>query len=218
MCLRGLVWIVASLLAMRVASADTFSFTGMFLADDQIETFSLDVLVTSTVTIQTLSYAGGTNAASQVIPSGGFDPILSLFDSGGTLLNVTNDGSPNTDPSTGAALDSLLSLSLDPGMYTLALSQSDNQANGPTFADGFSEQGAGSFTSTLGCSNGSFCDITGANRDGKWALDISGVESASDNNGSTVPEPKTILILLLGAAGMLCLRRRRKAEIHRATN
>lgn len=212
MCVRGVGWVLASLLGMGVASANTFSFTGSFTADDQVELFSFDVLASSTVTLQTLSYAGGTNAASLVIPSGGFDPILSLFDSSGNLLNVTNDGSPNTDPSTGAALDSLLSLSLDPGMYTLALAQSDNQANGPTFADGFSEQGAGNFTSTYGCSNGFFCDITGANRNGNWALDISNVVSASETS-STVPEPKTILILLAGVIGMFLLHRRRNIEI-----
>ena len=36
---------------------------------------------TSTVTLQTYGYAGGTNAAGQVIAQGGFDPILALFDS-----------------------------------------------------------------------------------------------------------------------------------------
>ena len=137
-----------------IASAANFSFTGTFSTDDQLQAFTFRVDSPSTVVARTWSYAGGTNAAGQGIPRGGFDPILSLFDSTGTLIGLNNDGTGfvATDPHTGAAFDSYLKMtSLAPGTYTLVLTQSDNGPNGPTLADGFHEQGNPKFTAMFAC-------------------------------------------------------------------
>ncbi len=55
-----------------VQAAD-FSFRGNFSTDDEVHLFNFSVGATSTVTLKTLSYAGGTQADGTVISAGGFD-------------------------------------------------------------------------------------------------------------------------------------------------
>lgn len=209
---RRLGFILAMSLSAGVASADNFSFTGIFSQDDQLELFQFTA-PSNNVILRTWSYAGGLNANGQTIAAGGFDPVLSLFDASGGLLSssllvATNDDGAGvaTDLSTGNAFDSILNLTTLAGStYVLVLSQADNMANGPDFGGGFSQQGNGNFTSAeFGCAGVSFCDASGALRDGNWAVDILGVGAASDlSTTSTVPEPGLLLPLL--CAGMICL-------------
>ena len=42
--------------------------------------------------LETLSYAGGTNAAGTAISQGGFKPILAVFDSTGAIVGQNDDG------------------------------------------------------------------------------------------------------------------------------
>jgi hypothetical protein len=207
-------------LSSGLASAGTISFTGTFSADDQLEIFLITAPSASFVA-QTWSYAGGTNGAEEVIPAGGFDPVLSLFDATGGLtasspLVAENDDNPAAavDSTTGNAFDALLSIStLKPGdAYALILSESDNLPYGPTYGAGFSQSGQGNFTvAEFGC-NGTapFCDASSAQRTGRWAVDISGVRSAVDTNASGVPEPGSIMLLCAGLAGLTLLGRRGK--------
>jgi hypothetical protein len=169
-----------------IASAADFSFTGTFSTDDQLQVFTFKVDTTSTILMRTWGYAGGTNVAGQVISRGGFDPVLSLFDSTGMLIGLNEDGTGFVapDPNTGAAFDSYLTRILTPGTYTLVLTQSDNSPNGPTFADGFHEQGNPNFTAMFACTNGRFCDVTTDNRNGNWAVDIDNVAAAIFPNGA----------------------------------
>jgi hypothetical protein len=44
-----------------------------------------------TLTLQTWGFGGGTNAAGMVIPAGGFDPFVGVFDSSGDLIQGTSD-------------------------------------------------------------------------------------------------------------------------------
>jgi hypothetical protein len=162
------------------------------------------------------------NAAGQMILPGGFDPILSVFDATGGLVTSSllvasnNDGAGvDTDPATGNAFDSLLVLNaLNPGgIYVLILSQNDNSANGPTYGDGFGRTGQGNFTAgAFGCpGTDPFCDASPAQRNGQWAVDILGVETASDiTNAGAVPEPGTTLLLVTGLSSLVLLGRRKK--------
>jgi hypothetical protein len=97
------------------------------------------------VTLLTYSYAGGTNSAGQVIPAGGFDPILALFDAAGKLIAQNDDGDENgaEDPTTGSRYDTYLEQTLAAGSYRVAVSAFANFAKGPTLDDGF--EGGGSF-------------------------------------------------------------------------
>ena len=205
--LRSILLIAVLALCAAQAFGASFSFTGAFSTDDQLQQFNFTLSSTSTVTLRTWSYAGGTNQAGMVIPRGGFDPWLSLFNSAGNLLQSVDNGTcmqVGTDSVTGACFDSFISQSLLAGMYTLVLSQSDNGPAGTTLADGFLHTGDPTFTVGFGCSNGQFCDANADNRTGNWAVDIDNVTSVGG-----VPEPGTVVLLASGLAAIMVLRRRR---------
>jgi hypothetical protein len=205
-----------------LATAGSFSFTGTFIQDDQLEVF-LFTAPSASVTLETWGYAGtgaGTNAAGTPILPGGFDPVLTVFDCGivcgldsSTYVDSNNDGTGvATDPVTGNAYDSLLVLGgLDPThMYALVLSENDNTYIGPTFGDGFSQSGRGNFTSVEnGCGDGNpFCESPFVSpRTGQWAVDILDVGGATD---AAAPEPGSMLLLLTGIGAVALLRRQVK--------
>ena len=65
------------------------------------------------VALRTWSFAGGTNAEGQVIKNGGFDPVVSLFNSSTGARDSFNDDSGLVmDPLSGAAWDSFLATNL----------------------------------------------------------------------------------------------------------
>jgi hypothetical protein len=208
---RSILLVAALALCASQAFGASFSFTGAFSTDDQLQQFNFTLTGTNTVTLRTWSYAGGTNQAGMLIPRGGFDPWLSLYDSLGNLLQSVENGTcgqVGTDSVTGACFDSFISQSLGIGVYTLILSQSDNQPAGTLLSDGFTNTGSPTFTSTFGCTNGQFCDSNADNRTAQWAVDIDNVASASVPS-SGVPEPGTLVLLASGFAAMVVLRRRK---------
>ncbi len=214
--------LMAAALWAGSASAADFSFTGTFTEDDDIALFAFTVGSPSTVTLQSLSYAGGTNAAGQTIAAGGFDPILALFDSAGNLIDQDDDGSSVVDPETGRSWDVFLQELLQPGSYTVAVTQYDNFANA-TLGAGFDRQGQGNFTVNFGCPEAqpAFNDVsggTGCGRTANWAFDILGVQTAvipgtPGGGGGVVPEPSTWAMMLIGFALTGCaLRRGRRPQ------
>jgi PEP-CTERM motif len=204
----AVIAIFGNLTALTPARAGGMSYTGTFSVDNDVELISFALSTTSDVTIETWSYAGGTNFVGDVIPAGGFDTIVTLFDPSGNFINYNDDGSGvATDPVTGAAFDSLLQMSaLAPGTYTVALTQFDNFANGPTLGDGFSESGNPNFTLNFAPSgsSGFFWDVTENERTGNWALDII--------TSNTVPEPSALLLGGLGLIGAFTFARQRRPK------
>ena len=178
-------------LSSAVCKADNFSFTGNFSSINEVQQFTFTVGTGSNVILKTYSYAGGTNTAGTVIAEGGFDPILALFQGTGPSAieigqNDDGGGSVPADSVTGAHYDTYLTLNnLTPGSYTATIQDFANFANGPTLGDGFNN---GALT------GGTFLDATGHNRDGHWAFDVLGVQSASNptNTPSPVPEPASM--------------------------
>jgi hypothetical protein len=181
-----------------IASAYTLSNTGSFSTDDQRAEIDFTVVAPGTVTLRTWSFGGGINGAGTSIPNGGFAPIVSLFEAGGTqdLIGLAAAGSGNctgnTDALTGFCWDVTLTANLVAGNYLAVLTQDDNSPRGPGFTDGFLRDGQGDFTSPafLGVP-GQFVLVTGAQRDSYWALDI-------DLPATSVPAPGTLGLTALG--------------------
>ena len=188
------------------AGAVPLSFSGTFTADDNLRTFNFSVTGPGTVTIETFSYAGGTDPVRGAVAAGGFDPVFGLFTASGTLVGVGDDGATRLDPVTGAAFDAFVSMTLAAGNYFVALAEYDNYPIGPTFASGFTRTGAGNFTSTFGCSAGRFCDINAFSRTGNFDVAITGTTVAA-----AVPEPSTFALMSVALAGVAGWARRRRA-------
>jgi hypothetical protein len=168
------------------AKAADFSFRGNFAADNTVQFFNFTVNTDSNVTLKSLSYAGGTQADGTVISAGGLDPILSVFDvSTGNRIAQNDDGNSSnvgTDPVTGQTYDTFLQTFVNPGQYTVAVSQYDNFA-GENLSDPFPNADQRNFTNQFNCSAGQFCDFTGDSRTNFWAFDILNV------NLATAPKP-----------------------------
>jgi hypothetical protein len=168
------------------AKAADFSFRGNFPADDTVQFFNFTVDTGSDITLRSLSYAGGTQADGTVVSRGGFDPILSVFDvSTGSRIAQNDDGNSSNvgiDPVTRQTYDTFLQTFVNPGQYTVAVSQFDNFA-GANLSDRFPNAGQKNFTAQFNCSAGQFCDFSGDSRTNFWAFDILNV------NLATAPKP-----------------------------
>lgn len=210
-------------LGTAFATPTNFSFTGNLSQDDDVQLFNFTVGTSSNVILRTWSYAGGTNAAGQAIPEGGFDPILALFDSNGNYIDQNDDGGCGVvaaDSVTGNCWDTYLEVpSVQPGNYTVSVMLYPNFANGPTLSDGFAMQGQGNFTgSHCGVPGGSFLDYAGGcvQRTSFWAFDILGAEAAGIPSGppgpppTGVPEPSELAFMMIGLLAVAFLSRRRR--------
>ncbi|HTB12451.1 MAG TPA: DVUA0089 family protein [Bryobacteraceae bacterium] len=187
--------------------ASSVAFSGAFTQDDNMLEYEFTIAATSTVTLESFGYAGGT-AGSTSVPAGGFAPVLSVFGAGSsgalTLLGFDDGGTApsacdprSVDPVSHLCLDPYLVMtSQNPGTYLVVLTENDNTPNGPDFAGGFNEQGNGNFT------GGPFIDPFGNQRNGNFYFTISGADSAA-----ALPEPSTVSLLIAGL-GLLSFKRK----------
>lgn len=192
--LRALFAFAAAAALSTPALADDYSYTGTLDNPNQVLLFNFTVGSESNVTLRTYSFAGGTMADGTVVASGGFDPILALFDSNGVLIDENDDGgSAHVPCDNGYCYDTYLEQLLAPGSYTVSVQAFSNFAIGPNLSDGFEN-------------DGSFNGRTNA-----WAFDILNVSQATQVGGA-VPEPATWAMMLFGfgATGVALRRQRRK--------
>jgi len=204
------------LLTSSVAHAGSFplAFTGQpivvsgnLTADDDVQSTLFSLSQTQSLAFYTTSYAGGVNADGSVTPSGGFDPILSLFDANGNLIALNDDdttGHSRIDPVTQVVADSYFSNDLGPGTYRLAVSEYDNFPSS-TFST-YSEAGNPTFTNQFSNSlSGPFVDVTGAQRTSAYTYNIAAVPEASAGISM-------MGFLMLGYAALVAWRRRPSHE------
>jgi PEP-CTERM motif len=166
--------------ALIATGAAAASFSGTFAKDNGKAGFYFLITAPTTVTITSTGYAGG-----------GFDPVLSLYDSTG--FNIDS----NDDQATGVS-DSQLVSPLAKGKYLVYLTQYDNF--GPaSLGLPFNFDDQPDF-------RGGFVDFSGNQRTGNWALDISGAAVSG-----AVPEPSTWAMLIVGFGLVGAVSRRRAA-------
>src|SRR6185312_6344551 len=154
----------------------TQSFAGIFGTDADSPASSFTLTGTAPVVIRTYSYAGGTNTSGTVIPAGGFDPTISLYDAAGNFIVGNRDGGCGNvaaDPVTSFCWDSYLNLTLPSGTYTVVITQSENVPNGPTLASSFTYAGHPNFTTPASADSAGFWDLFPSKRTGAYAFDVS---------------------------------------------
>jgi uncharacterized protein (TIGR03437 family) len=176
-------------------AAGSTSYTGNFTADDDKRLVYFNLATPGTITLKTLSYAGGVNAAGTTIPEGGFDPTISVFDGAGNLITVNRDGGcgvVSADKATSFCWDAYLSLQLPAGNYIAVVTESDNVPNGPKLNDSFvydpslcpdpascATDANGNFTTPPGGNPPGFWDAYPSKRTSFYALDIAGASSST---------------------------------------
>jgi hypothetical protein len=221
----SLFGLVASCIVLtpKTTQATNITWQGLFTYDDDLQLFNLTVAAANSVDIRSYGYGGGTTSTGTIVPSGGFDTILTLFDQNGAFLADNDEGTGVAiDPLTGRAFDARLTTNLVPGSYVAALTQFDNFSLG-NLADGFAETGHPNFTAdptfTAGgaCPGNMFRDISGTAgrcRDGNWAVDFVNVASVTPQ--APVPEPAALILSVLSLGCLILVvscRNTRKARL-----
>ena len=219
-------------LVAPLACADTVSYTGNLTSpeDSSSGLITVTLTVAGTLGLQTYGFGGGTNAAGNVIPAGGFDPFVGVFagtgDSAvfinGTSDVLTNFGSfmgcpPAGEVDIGGLVcgDVNMSLALGAGTYTILLTDADYfpvavDETAGMLGDGFFDLTPGAFP--LQTCNGFDCVNDSAN----WALDVT-----TPSGVATVPEPSALPvsgIAFLALAAAYSRRRGTLASVRRAVD
>ena len=206
-----------TLMPLVSASAAPFSpitQSRVFSTDDAHGLVAFSLASDQTLYFYTTSYAGGLNADGSTAASGGFDPIVTLFDSTNTYVASNDDDTANYNrPKNGTvnSFDAYLAQNLTAGNYTLVVTQFDSFANvGSNINNPFGEDGNPNFTSIIFASGrtGMFYDSTGNQNTGSYTVNVSAAPPA-------VPEASTTLslglLLALGLGGLIVTARKRHA-------
>ena len=76
---RALSLLLVCAAAAPLAHATSVTYAGTFSSDSQVNQYSFTAASASTYDLYTTSYAGGANLNGTTAVSGGFVPVLSLF-------------------------------------------------------------------------------------------------------------------------------------------
>jgi hypothetical protein len=204
------LFLSGGLFAGLAGASNTASFQGNLAADHDKVIFNINLTAPAggTISVQSLSYFGGTNAAGGVVTGGGFAPVLVLFDSAGWEAFRASANVPCAGP--GFCWDAGLSSGATAtGSYTLVLSQDGNLPNG-NLPNGYTQDDSANahYTAQYGCTpndpNALFIQIDCEQRSSLWALDLAVVGGTV----AAVPEPAGTAMLVVGLAALALWRRR----------
>ena len=172
--------------------------TGTFQADNDVALFQFLLAGAANVTAFTTGFADT-----------GFDPLIGLFRSSGSIVRYFNtaegaevdaENDDISDTNFDAALPAIL---LDPGTYILALLQTGNNFNSgldgiDSLLAGFSADDSPDYRGEGGCAAGG-CNFT-----------LNLTVDSGETPPSAVPEPGTLSLVALGSAAVLTSRFRKR--------
>lgn len=193
---------VSSLFATLV----DYDFSGNFTKDNDVVIFDFTVDEASNVTVFSSSWV-----------TGGFDPILDIWDASGNLIYQQDDGhNVGSTESNGVMYahgdwDSYYSVSLAAGRYSASICQYNNFAVGTHLSQGFKYDNDPHFTYTQRF--GTQPDFNGVLHGGNdprtsdWEFHLLNVSKADVR---PVPEPSTMSLILFSIIGLSGLAIRRK--------
>jgi hypothetical protein len=208
-------------------SGASLSFTGALNTPEDVFETTFTLAAADTVTFQTWGFGGGTNAAGQPIPAGGFDPLIALYNGPAATATMYVDGSlnpladadnllnapwsfvGNCPPAGTVAIganndcgDDFMQVALAAGTYTLLLTDANyiptSIYDNGALSEGFADLTGGVFQT---------CDSACITPNGNFAVDIVSIQA-----GLSTPEPGALSLLSIGLAflaGMKQLRNRR---------
>ncbi len=187
------------------AMAADYDFSGNFRYDNDRIQFAFTVGSTSTVTVFSSSWLSGDGKY-------GFDPMLGIFSSTGTLIAFQDDGhNVGSTQSNGVWYnhgywDSYYQVTLSPGSYIATVTQYNNFPTGG-LNDPWSQDGRPNFTYLDGFGGATqpyFNGVWDDNdpRTNNWEFHLLNVGQAS------VPIPGAILLLGPGLVGLGMIRKR----------
>jgi hypothetical protein len=209
--MRASGFLLAACFAIQ-AAAGTISYTGTLASSIDTSTqITVTLASAGTLDLQTFGFGGGTNAASAVIPAGGFDPFVGVFAGTGdsavfidgtsdVLSNYTANCPPAATVNIGGGDvcgDVTMTLSLAAGTYTVLLTDAlyypaaVSETNG-LLGDGFIDwtpQDAQGPTGAFQTCNTVGATTTCITPTANWALDITTPDTTGSGGSESVPEP-----------------------------
>src|SRR5260370_2449839 len=92
--MRACGFFVVTYVAIQAASGAPISYPGSLAASsDSSTTITVNLASAGNLALQTWGFGGGTNAASVVIPAGGFDPFVGVFAGQGSTATFVDGAS-----------------------------------------------------------------------------------------------------------------------------
>ena len=213
--------LVPALFLAGSAFADAVSYTGTLNSPEDTWETAATLSSAGTLTLQTWGFGGGTNAAGTVIPSGGFDPFVGVFDSSSNLIQGTSDALTNYTsfigcPPVGLVTigsvpgncgDITMVLRLAAGTYTVLLSDAEYIPNAifdsPSYgnlSEGFTDLTGGAFQT---CADLNDCNNDTAN----WAMDVT-----TPGSVTATPEPGSLVVCGLGLMAIVATWKSKKEK------